>query len=205
MIPFPPPGLREQKEAEVKRAFFQVAMELFREKGFDATSVGEIAAKAGYSRATFFNHFGTKKGVFRYYGQSLSRAVEKLLTMGDLPRSPLERIREILLSMAREADSRKEDLRVVFLHSLNDPDYLLGPTVARKRITDAVTDLIKEAQIQGSARTDIPAQVLAFHTLSLYHSAVFALVWNLGDAETTMESAWKFLLTGVTGEHPATG
>ncbi|MFC1661284.1 TetR/AcrR family transcriptional regulator [Gemmatimonadota bacterium] len=205
MRPFTMPGLRERKDAEVKRAFFEAAMELFREKGFDGTSVDEIAAKVGYSRATFFNHFGSKSGVFRYYGHILAQRVGKLLDGVDPALSPLERIRQILLSMAREADARREDLKVVFVHSVNDPDYLMGPTAARKQIAETVTALMRESQDQELVRTDLPARELAFHTLSLYHSAVLALVWDLADAETAMKSAWRFLLTGVTGERPATG
>jgi len=199
MNSYPEPGLRERKDGEVKRAFFEAAMELFREKGFDATSVDEIAEKVGYSRATFFNHFGSKNGVFRYYGQDLSQGVERLLARTDPALSPLERTRRILLSMAREADARREDLKVIFFHSLTDPDYLLGPTDARKRIADVVKGLMVEAQEAGLVRTDLSAEALAFHVLSLYHSAIFALVWDLGDAGSTMESAWQFLLTGVSG------
>jgi AcrR family transcriptional regulator len=204
MIPFPAPGLRERKDAEVKRAFFEAAMELFQEKGFDATTVDEIAAKVGYSRATFFNHFGTKKGVFRYYGQRLTERVGAVLAGVDRALSPLERIREILFAMAREADAHRDTVRVVFLHSSSDPDYLSGPSPARRRIADVVTALTKEAQEKGQVRRDMPPEALAFHTLSLYHSSVVALVWELADAETTMESAWQFLLTGVKGEGPVT-
>lgn len=180
-------------------------MDLFREKGFDATSVEEIAAKAGYSRATFFNHFGTKKGVFRYYGQVLSTSVEELLARADPSLSPLRRIKEILFAMAREADTRREDLKIVFRHSLSDPDYLFGPTPARKQIADVITGLMRESQEQGEVRSDLSPEALAFHTLSLYHSAVAVVVWDLADAETTMASAWQFLQTGVQGDDPAPG
>jgi AcrR family transcriptional regulator len=205
MIPLPVPGLRERKDAEVKRAFFESAMELFREKGFDATSVDEIASKVGYSRATFFNHFGNKKGIFRYYGQILSQSVEVLLTRADATLSPLERVREILFSMAREADARREDLKIVFLHSHSDPDYLTGPTSARRRIAEAVTGLFEEAKSEGQIRSDMPAEALAFHSLSLYNGAIMALVWDLAGAEESMESAWQFLQSGVQGERSATG
>ena len=198
-------GLRARRDAEARRAFFEAAMELFREKGVDRTSVEEIAEKAGYSRATFFNHFGTKKGILRYYGQSLSEGVESLLAEADSSLSSLEQIHRVLLSLAREADSRKEDLKVVFFHSLTDPDYLMGPTAARTRIGQVLSDLVRKAQEEGLARRDLPPREMAFHILSLYHSAIFSLAWDLGDAESTMESAWRFMLTGVCGGDPAVG
>ena len=72
-------GLRQNKKIRVKRELYLAAMELFRQKGFDETSVEEIAEQAGYSRATFFNHFGSKQGVLRFYGQRLQERVEELL------------------------------------------------------------------------------------------------------------------------------
>ncbi|WP_345577017.1 TetR/AcrR family transcriptional regulator [Nonomuraea rosea] len=40
----------------------QAALTLFEQRGFDAVSIDDIAAAAGVSRRTFFNHFDTKAG-----------------------------------------------------------------------------------------------------------------------------------------------
>jgi AcrR family transcriptional regulator len=40
-----------------------IAMNLFLEKGFDATTVDDIAAAAGISRRSFFRYFGTKEDI----------------------------------------------------------------------------------------------------------------------------------------------
>src|ERR1700679_3793706 len=39
------------------------AMELYRERGFDQTTVAEIAARAGLTERTFFRHFADKREV----------------------------------------------------------------------------------------------------------------------------------------------
>ncbi|MEY9875203.1 AcrR family transcriptional regulator [Streptacidiphilus sp. MAP12-33] len=39
------------------------AMELFAERGFDATTAGDIAARAGVTERTFFRHFADKREV----------------------------------------------------------------------------------------------------------------------------------------------
>ncbi|MDQ1171992.1 AcrR family transcriptional regulator [Microbacterium testaceum] len=40
------------------------SMELFAERGFDATTVPDIVERAGVTRRTFFRHFGDKREVF---------------------------------------------------------------------------------------------------------------------------------------------
>src|SRR5271168_4668639 len=46
---------------EVRRRLQQAALELFRERGYDATTTAEIAARAGVTERTFFRHFPDKR------------------------------------------------------------------------------------------------------------------------------------------------
>lgn len=57
------PGLRERKKADVRRAVREAAERLFREKGYDATTMSEIAKDANIARKTLFNYFETKESI----------------------------------------------------------------------------------------------------------------------------------------------
>lgn len=48
------------KSARTRATLLQAALELFAEQGYDATSVGQIAARAGVTEMTFFRYFPTK-------------------------------------------------------------------------------------------------------------------------------------------------
>ncbi len=55
-----PGGRREEKRRQTHDRIFDEAMRLFRERGFDAVAVGDIASAAAVSVPTFYAHYESK-------------------------------------------------------------------------------------------------------------------------------------------------
>lgn len=56
-------GLREAKKERLRSSVIENAVALFREHGFESTTVRQICASCEISEATFFNYFPTKGSV----------------------------------------------------------------------------------------------------------------------------------------------
>ena len=84
-----------------REQLLQVGRSLFAERGFEATSVEEIASKAGVSKPVVYEHFGGKEGL---YAVIVDREMQKLLSSiegaltGDRPRRLLEQAALALLT-----------------------------------------------------------------------------------------------------------
>ncbi|MFD7323040.1 TetR family transcriptional regulator [Streptomyces sp. NPDC059875] len=77
---------------KMRRELAAAAMELFATKGYEATTVDEIAAQAGVARRTFFRHFRSKEeAIFPDHDDTLVRA-EAVLNAAPPHEHPLDTV-----------------------------------------------------------------------------------------------------------------
>jgi AcrR family transcriptional regulator len=86
---------------ERREQLLDVGRTLFAERGFEATSIEEIAARAGVSKPVVYEHFGGKEGL---YAVVVDREMQSLLTRftgaltGGTPKEMLEQAALVLLT-----------------------------------------------------------------------------------------------------------
>ena len=93
-------NLRERKKAQTRHAIQQHALRLFLQKGFDATTVEEIAAAAGVSHMTFFRYFPTKEDVV--IEDDYDPLIEAMIRARPANEPPIEAIRQVVKELAAQ-------------------------------------------------------------------------------------------------------
>jgi AcrR family transcriptional regulator len=87
--------------AQRREQLLDVSRQLFGEKGFEGTSVEEIASRAGVSKPVVYEHFGGKEGVYAVVVdreiQALTGALTQALEAGGHPQILVERTALALL------------------------------------------------------------------------------------------------------------
>ena len=62
---------RERKKEETRVSIIDCAVSFFREKGFQETSMEEIAEKSDVSKGTLYNYFENKESILVGYFQTI--------------------------------------------------------------------------------------------------------------------------------------
>ena len=116
-------SLRDNKKTRTREALRVAALRLFRTRGYDKTTVDDIAVEAGVSRTTFFRYFATKEAVVFDRWSEVGEVFRRWIAERPRHENPLEAFEGALLALAREAapDSQlaRESLEVEELFERN--------------------------------------------------------------------------------------
>jgi len=165
-------GLRERKKARTRAAIRQHALRLFREQGYSATTIEQIAAAAEVSPATFFRYFPTKEDV-------VLQDDFDIVTLEALEAQPLE-LGPIAAFRAAAAAARKQMTAEDLERFTETTQLTLTVPEIRSRALDELTrtlDVITAAIMArvGSSGDDFAARNVAGAIIGVIMSATMPL------------------------------
>ena len=104
----PASGLRERKKEKIRLTIQRIALQLFRELGYENTTIDQIAEAAEISRASFFRYFPTKADIvfFDIFDTRFLQAYQA--QPANL--NPIKALRIALHNVFREASSEELEL-----------------------------------------------------------------------------------------------
>jgi TetR/AcrR family transcriptional regulator of autoinduction and epiphytic fitness len=149
-----------------RQAIVQAAIEAFRTLGFDATSMDRIAAEAGVSKRTVYNHFPSKDALFAEILVQLWGKAAALDEQAYVANQPL---RSQLLTLMQQKLRMLEDAHFVDLARVAIAEAIHAPERARDMVSrlgdkeEGITRWIGDAMADGRLRPADP--VFASHQL----------------------------------------
>jgi len=188
-------GLRERKKLKTRRSIQEHALRLFREQGYDATTVEQIAEAAEVSPSTFFRYYPAKEDTvlsdeydpmivssLRAQPPELSPAAAARNTLHELVGGMLAADRQRVLERSRLMLS-VSSLRARQWDQMHETRGLLAQALAERL---------------GRPAPDLEIRWFAAAVLSVWETAVMA--WVEGDGEgdllAMLDDAIAFLLDG---------
>ncbi|MFI8187714.1 TetR family transcriptional regulator [Streptomyces sp. NPDC085946] len=112
----PRPGLRERKKRATRDALLRAALELFATRGYEATTVDDIAAAVDVSQRTFFRYFASKEEAAFFVPRLAESHVVAALRARPAAETPLEALRRAVLDSWDAIGADIERLVPIDLH-----------------------------------------------------------------------------------------
>jgi AcrR family transcriptional regulator len=163
------------KKAEVREAILRAAFRLFAKKGYAATTLAQIAARAGVSTANVYVYFGSKLEIlYEIYDPWMRRRLARLAAELEAIEGAYERVRHILATIWRDIPAEENGFVHNIMQALTtiEPGAGYRPTLLRW-MESQIDTMIRESLPSARRRSLGEAQlahlvVMAFDGFILY-------------------------------------
>lgn len=196
---------RDKKRVERQHQILDAASSLFKLRGYDQTSIDDIAREADIARGTVFYNFESKEDIvfalrFRSVDESKERALEQLSE----GKPALKCIESFLVEVAQWTEKNPELAEVLWRHGPVSAKRFLKAEMMDEKITGAQSkrsnefkappgppnlvpiELVKSAQCEKSLRSDVAAERLSHYiNFILIHGQ---MEWLRGDRKRPLDA-----------------
>jgi TetR/AcrR family transcriptional regulator, cholesterol catabolism regulator len=160
---------RERKKIELEQRIRECAAALFHAKGYEATTVDEIAEAADVAKATLFNYFPRKDALLLAVWEDGHEAVlEQLGAPEDWTGTAEARLRRLFHTFAEAAELNPGLSRVMAIEAMRSFWARAEESPFEQIMNELVEDLVREAQERGEMRQDTEPRVVMSLLRGLY-------------------------------------
>ena len=138
-------------EPDARGRLAQAALELFAERGFEQTTVEDIAGRAGLTKRTFFRHFSDKREVLFGGGEEFRDLFVNSLAGAPTDLAPMEAIAMTLEAVAAFFRDRREFARRRQLVIAANAELQERELVKLASIADALADTLRRRGVEEPA------------------------------------------------------
>ncbi|GAA0602560.1 TetR family transcriptional regulator [Actinomadura livida] len=195
-----PPGRRERKKQRTREALVDAAFDLFSAKGFDATTVEEIADAVDVSSRTFFRYFASKEDVALTFQEEQTRAIMAALAERPADEPIMTALRRAVVVIARACEAGELGFDPgrfqCMLSMMNDSPALMAGSLehAQKKQTILI-DFVAE-RLGVDPATDLRPHVIAGAATGAFQAAAETIRRHgdaFGSMSQTVDQAFALL------------
>src|SRR6478609_817621 len=147
--------------AEQRRTqLIEVAIEIFAERGFHATSMDDLAEAAGVTKPVLYQHFPSKRALYRELLDDVDRQLtERLVEATAGAASGRERVQEGFAAYFRYVAAHRAAFRLLFGASVrNDAEFAAVAEATIDRIAELIAELIDIEAATDDRRSGAPVR-----------------------------------------------
>lgn len=193
-------GRRERNKQKVRGRLYTAALELFSEKGYEHTSVDEIAEAADVARGTFFNHFQRKEDLISAWGEERRERLRAELNASPTDKHEclplaLDRCMRILAEINEGERKTTQSMLSAWVKAgrpLQEEPYL----------TDIFACVIEDARSHGEIPASVSARRAGHVLRDVYFGTLYRWCQEPADAfelRAELHAACDIVLNGITG------
>jgi AcrR family transcriptional regulator len=194
--------VREEKKEKTRQAILHAAVTLFNERGFDKTSVEDLAHTAGIGKGTIYGYFPSKKDILQaFIEHELVILHEELLASANRKIPILRQMVNVYMHNFKQLAADRE-LASIFIQEITFPRELDRHNHATEpeSFFELLSPLLRRAQKRGELRKDLDLHHITRHFHALYLMLVSS--WLKGrvrfeDTSSVLESMFQQALEGM--------
>jgi AcrR family transcriptional regulator len=186
-------------EPDARGRLERAAMELYRERGFDQTTVEEIAARAGLTERTFFRHFADKREIlFGGAGALQAFLVDRIATARDLG-APIDAVAAAFEAVGTMFEERRTFARQRQALITANAEFRERELIKLASLASAIADALRQRGVKDPAATLAAETGVAIFKIAFERWVTEARPSRLGDHVRESLAALKAVAAGKGG------
>lgn len=154
------------------RQILEIAVQVFIEHGYDATSVASLATRLGLSKSALYHHYESKEALLEVALDEAIGSLEGVLREPGAQDGPAGARLEYVLRGAVAVLVDKLPYVTLLLRVRGNSDIERAALERRRAFDRSVTELVRRAQVEGTVRADIDASVATRLLFGMVNSIV---------------------------------
>ncbi|MBC9784244.1 helix-turn-helix transcriptional regulator [Heliobacterium chlorum] len=154
-------GRMERKKEETKKKIIAVALQLFKQQGFEATTMEQIAREVDIAKGTLYNYFPVKEAIIDEHIKRTFRVknAERMLRLQELP-DTRSRMTVIFHELMEGVLANKEFFEKYIVYRMRNMVSFKQDDSEKSGFYLVAQEIIHMGQKGGEIRDDVPTHVL---------------------------------------------